>query len=79
MDPQATWEQLLDALTTGETDTAAELATPLLHWLDRGGFPPVICRKAQPCLSPELDRQLARAGCRYAKQIARPRHRRKQS
>jgi hypothetical protein len=63
MDPQSTWKQLLSAYTDGDWDLIEELANELLHWLDRGGFPPKVIDH------PELDdwnRALTKAGCQHA-------------
>jgi len=40
MDPDACFSELLDALTTAETESAHDRADDLLGWLDRGGFAP---------------------------------------
>ena len=67
MDPQATWEQLLCAYGAGDWDAIEELATELIAWLDRGGFPPKVLNR--PELGPDWDRALARAGCLLALEI----------
>lgn len=77
MDPQAAWDQMLDALVNSEWELAAEGATALLGWLDRNGFPPRITGSSRPGLGPELDRKLAYAGCRYARRFAQAATRRK--
>ena len=41
MDPQAAWNQLLEAYRLRDGATVRELAQSLLDWLDRGGFSPV--------------------------------------
>lgn len=64
MDPQATWEQLLAAYEAGDWDLIEELATDLLAWLDRGGFPPKLLPRNE--LSEDGNRVLAQAGCLYA-------------
>lgn len=40
MDPQATWNDLLDARLNREWSRAEELANALLGWLQCRGFPP---------------------------------------
>ena len=40
MDPQQTWQEMLDAYASGQLSQADELASALLDWLDKGGFPP---------------------------------------
>lgn len=41
MDPQAAWDQLLAAYAEHDWQQVDELATGLMEWLDRGGFPPL--------------------------------------
>lgn len=40
MDPQATWNELLEARWQRDWNRAEELANALLEWLQRRGFPP---------------------------------------
>ncbi len=40
MDPQATWQELLEARLKRDWDQAEELANALLDWMQRRGFPP---------------------------------------
>ncbi len=40
MDPQATWQELLEARLNRDWNRAEELADALLAWLQRRGFPP---------------------------------------
>lgn len=40
MDPQATWQELLEARSKRDWSRAEELAHALLNWLQRRGFPP---------------------------------------
>jgi hypothetical protein len=40
MDPNENYRQLLAALESGDSDSAADLADSLRHWLQRGGFLP---------------------------------------
>lgn len=62
MDPQLAWENLLDAYTDRDCETAAEHASSLLEWLENGGFPPQTVRSRQ--VRPEVDRLIAVATCR---------------
>jgi hypothetical protein len=64
MDPQATWNQLLDAYAAGDWDVIEERATDLIAWLDRGGFPPKVLNRPSP--GADWDRALARTGCLLA-------------
>lgn len=67
MDPQATWDQLLAAFVDGDWDQIDELATALIEWLDRGGFPPKVLEKSE--LGEVGNRVLARAGCLFALEV----------
>ena len=69
MDPQATWNQLLDAYTTCDWEETDACATALLEWLDGGGFPPQIVARTN--LGPRFQRILARAVCSFARRQAR--------
>ncbi|GAA4469516.1 hypothetical protein [Novipirellula rosea] len=40
MDPQATWESMIAAIVDNDLEAAADLASCLMEWLDRGGFSP---------------------------------------
>ena len=40
MDPQQTWQDMLDALQSRQWDEAKELADALYEWVRKGGFPP---------------------------------------
>lgn len=40
MDPQASLHDLLTALEERDWDRIDELCEALLHWMERGGFPP---------------------------------------
>jgi len=40
MDPQATWDMLLQAWSKRNWNEVAELSESLLDWLAKGGFPP---------------------------------------
>jgi hypothetical protein len=64
VDPQTSWDQLLEAYGEADWDRVRELAEALLHWLSRNGFPP---RATTGCdLGQAWDREIALAGCRHA-------------
>ena len=42
MDPEATYRELLDAITNGDRDAAEQSASDLAGWLAAEGFPPVV-------------------------------------
>jgi hypothetical protein len=64
MDPQATWEMLLDAYSDHDWDGVEEHAATLLNWLDKGGFPPQTVPHRE--LRPPANRLIALATCRMA-------------
>ncbi|HUY33174.1 MAG TPA: hypothetical protein VMV69_10360 [Pirellulales bacterium] len=64
MDPQTTWECLLDAYADGDWPTATEHAEALITWLEGGGFPPQTMEARQ--LRPDLERAIAIAACQLA-------------
>lgn len=41
MDPQSTWNDLLEARSQRDWNRAEELANALLDWMQRRGFPPL--------------------------------------
>ena len=63
MDPQAAWDQLLDAYASRDWDLVDELADGLLGWLDGGGFPPQTI--AGHKLGQDFNVTLARAACNF--------------
>ena len=67
---QATWIQMLDALEAGDLAAAAEHAIVLEQWMNRGGFPALICGRDWPGSWPDLDREITKATCRYVRQQA---------
>ena len=50
MDPQATWNEMLDAIAGSDFEEAEAHALALLHWLDRRGFPPNTTTRTIPHL-----------------------------
>jgi len=62
MDPQATWQAMLDAYAESDWIAAPEHAEALIGWLDRGGFPPETVEGRE--LRPELNRAIAIAASR---------------
>lgn len=57
MDPNATWQELADAFVDDDKERCAELATNLVDWLGRGGFPPTVTRHQ------DFDRVVVRTFC----------------
>jgi len=80
MDPQAAWLELMDAFHQLDWDRVRDLAEGLLHWMDRGGFPPetaTVSKAADDAsnepsrtLGSEWNRTVAQAACRYALDLA---------
>ena len=61
MDPDSSWQSLLDALRNQDWESAREVAQDLLDWLTIGGFPP----KSVMAQDQDFLRTLAIAGCEY--------------
>ena len=63
MDPQATWERLIEAYAGRDRTDAKDAAEDLLVWLDGGGFPP----QTLPSLPMDdaWNRTIAEAACRF--------------
>jgi hypothetical protein len=64
MDPQATWNQFLEAYAVADWELVEELATALKKWLARGGFPPFTTSRSD--LGSHFDEQLAQKACAVA-------------
>lgn len=58
MDPQAAWNELLEAVAHDDLAEAELRAEALVLWLDKQGFPPQTCLRVLPGLWDE-------AICRY--------------
>ena len=69
MDPQAAWDDLLEALGERDWDRIEDLAEGLLRWLRAGGFPPRAVTGND--LGSDWDREIVLAGCRFALAQAR--------
>ena len=61
MDPQAAWNEMLDAVAANELFEADLRADDLLNWLDRGGFAPQTLTRL---LAGEWDKLVCRYVCR---------------
>ena len=62
MDPQQTWNELLESVACHDSETARERALSLLTWLARGGFSPVT--RGNSALTMEEHRQFVKRYCR---------------
>lgn len=61
MDPQTTWEEMLEAISTDDLFEAELRADALLVWLEGGGFPPQTLSRL---LYQDWDRRICRYVCR---------------
>ena len=68
MDPQTTWDQLLEAYGRHDWPLVDELAATLIDWLGRGGFPPRAVTGSD--LGADWDLAVSLAACRFARQRA---------
>lgn len=68
MDPQATWDALLDSWEQADWNEVFELAEALLAWMRKGGFPPNTTRSRQ--LGVEWNLATTVAACQFAFQRA---------
>lgn len=64
MDPQATWNALMQAWTVREWPEVVENAQALLDWLGRDGFPPKTTPVAD--MGADWNRNVARSAARFA-------------
>jgi hypothetical protein len=60
MDPQAAWDEMLDALTRRDWPRAEQLANDLLEWMRKKGFAPQTTAKP---MRPGWNRAMAEFGC----------------
>ena len=64
MDPDQTWQEMLQAYTTNDWPTALESSESLKDWLEAGGFAPrSTIGTATGELSFRLDSEFSRAVC----------------
>jgi len=63
MDPQATWQLLLDAYSDGNSHEAREAAENLLAWLEKRGFPPQVLPDRP--MDEAWNRELAHEVCQF--------------
>jgi hypothetical protein len=69
MDPQATFQQLLEALCAHEWERVDELSETLIGWLSKNGFPPTTL--GDPTLGKKWHRSIATFVCYAAQSHAR--------
>ena len=68
MDPQTTWNELLQAWSSRKWEAVIELSQALLGWLADGGFPPETQLPNE--LGADWNREVAFAACQFARQRA---------
>lgn len=61
MDPQVTWDQLLEAIARKDLEAAEIHAENLAEWLNKGGFAPQVFNRL---LTEDWDRQVCHYVCR---------------
>ena len=69
MDPQATWNELLNAWQAHDWPQVQELTEALLRWLDRNGFAPETVRGHY--MGNDWNQTVVAAVCRYDADTAR--------
>lgn len=69
MDPQATWQLLIDAYADRDWSQADEAAEAMLYWLDRSGFPPQTIASRQ--MDAEWNTAIVRSACQFVLRGAR--------
>ena len=69
MDPQSTWNEMLDAISEKNLFEAELRAESLLDWIDRGGFAPQTLARVLP---DEWDRLICRYLCRKVLLAGKP-------
>ena len=68
MDPQTTWNELLQAWSSRKWEAVIELSQALLGWLADGGFPPETQLPNE--VGADWNREIAFAACQFARQRA---------
>ena len=69
MDPQTTWDELLEAWKGADWSQVIELAQSLFQWLDKGGFPPKT--NSSELTGVDWDRFVARSTAEHALRFAK--------
>lgn len=72
MDPQAAWNELLEALAEGDLFEVELRAEALITWLDRKGFPPQASLRVLPG---HWDEAICRYVCRKVMAASTPHER----
>lgn len=75
MDPQAAWNEMLEAILQRDWDQVFENAEALLEWMSKGGMPP---QTGEVTMPRHWNRTMAEFGCLMALQLVKKSHRRKE-
>jgi hypothetical protein len=75
VDPQAAWNEMLEAILQRDWDQVFEHAGALLEWMRKGGTPPQMAEVTMPR---HWNRTMAEFGCLMALQLVKKAHRRKE-
>ena len=68
MDPQAAWQLLIDSYIEHDWPQVLEAAEGLMHWIDRGGFPPETVSGRR--MGSTWNQHLAQSACEFAADLA---------
>ena len=74
MDPQATWNEMLEAILQRNWELARERSEALLEWIGKGGFPPQMT--GVPMRS-QWNQAMAKFGCLMTLQLVKNAQKRK--
>lgn len=74
MDPQAAWNEMLEAIFQSDWEIAQERSEALLGWMDKGGFPP---QTAEVPMSRQWNQAMAKFGCLITLQLVNKAQKRK--
>jgi hypothetical protein len=75
MDPQAAWNEMLEAVHQRDWEAAELRAEALLEWMRKGGVPP---QTAAFPMRPQWNRTMAEFGCLMAQQFVKQSQRRRE-
>ena len=75
MDPQAAWNEMLEAILQRDWEQALERAEGLLEWMRKGGAPP---QTTAVIMRHQWNRTMAEFGCLMALQLVKKAQRRKE-
>ncbi len=68
MDPQAAWDEMLEAVSHRDWEQALERSGALLEWMGKGGFPP---QTAGVPMRSQWNQAMAKFGCRMTLQLVK--------